>query len=170
MEQRVKLHLGCGSDYWKDGWTNVDYVKEVKADLYHDLTKPLEIEEGSVDLIASNHLFEHLPIQCVEEVLKNWYTILKPGGTLTMEMPDFDGDVKLYVEAKTPYQQARVLERIFGEHSREGQVHHWGWNEERLRGDLERAGFKPENIVFKTPISYHFRELKMPSLRVEATK
>ena len=33
-----KLNLGCGGDY-KKGWTNVDIDKNVRADIYSELSE-----------------------------------------------------------------------------------------------------------------------------------
>lgn len=40
MRKKVKINLGCGNEY-KKGWINVDFNKEVKADICADLSKRL---------------------------------------------------------------------------------------------------------------------------------
>ena len=54
-----KLHLGCGRNYL-EGWTNVDYSRSVKADVYCDLEKPLPFKDNSFDLVYGSHILEHI--------------------------------------------------------------------------------------------------------------
>ena len=53
----LKLHLGCGPVH-KEGWINVDLFGE--PDLMLDLREPLPLEDGSCQVIYSEHFFEHV--------------------------------------------------------------------------------------------------------------
>lgn len=59
MKNSIRLHLGCGKDY-REGWTNVDFNKEVKADMYLDLNKPLPFKDNSVSEIFTEGAVEHI--------------------------------------------------------------------------------------------------------------
>ena len=81
----MKLHLGCGNDY-KEGWVNVDFINEVKADVYHDLNKfPYPFIDDSVDYLLMDNVLEHLPetIKVMEEI----HRISKPGATIEIIVP-----------------------------------------------------------------------------------
>ena len=54
-------------------------------DLVDSLTS---IAKGSMDVIYSLEVFEHLPVKESEEALNNIYALLKPGGTLVMGVPN----------------------------------------------------------------------------------
>ena len=55
-----KLNLGCGSEYLH-GWINLDYSKETKADVYHDLEEtPLPFKDGQFDFVYASHILEHI--------------------------------------------------------------------------------------------------------------
>ena len=100
----IKLHLGCGSKYWKT-WCNIDAnpiedsdthrgFMEEKPDLWADIQK-LSCKRDSIDVICSHHVLEHFYRYEVIEMLKNFYEILKPGGILVTEMPNLNGILKL---------------------------------------------------------------------------
>lgn len=79
-----KLHLGCGKDY-KQGFVNLDINKNLKADVYSDLEKPLPFEDNSFDFVLADRVLEHLntPLALIEEI----WRVLKPKGVFTFECP-----------------------------------------------------------------------------------
>lgn len=90
----VKLNLGCGDVYF-DGWINIDLDSD-KADLKHDLTKQLPYEDGTVDLVYSEHFIEHLTVDEGLFVLKECRRVLKPGGVLRVATLDLDYLIRRY--------------------------------------------------------------------------
>jgi predicted SAM-dependent methyltransferase len=67
-----KLNLGCGQDY-RDGWTNVEILKGLKADVHHNLDKtPYPFKRNEFDLILMKMVLEHLkdPIKILKEVIR----------------------------------------------------------------------------------------------------
>src|SRR5262245_21620280 len=54
----VRLNLGCGENA-KPGWINVDLFNRA-ADLALDIREPLPFPDGSVAMVYSEHVFEHL--------------------------------------------------------------------------------------------------------------
>lgn len=84
--KKLKLNLGCGSDY-KKGWTNVDNYAEYKTDKQLDLdVLPYPWKTNTVDYIYMDNVLEHLeePVKVLRECAR----ILKPGGTLEVIVPD----------------------------------------------------------------------------------
>ena len=61
-----KLHVGCGEIYLED-WINID-IESPKADLIHDLRKPLPFEDDSIDFIYNEHFIEHLDLKTASGV------------------------------------------------------------------------------------------------------
>lgn len=89
----MKLHLGCGHNYL-EGWVNVDGPKselcydDLKADIHANI-EDLEYPDNTVDEILMNAVFEHFPRHVAIIQLRKFYKWLKPGGKLTVLVPDF---------------------------------------------------------------------------------
>lgn len=87
MRELVRLNLGCGRDR-KEGWVNVDFNKDVKPDVVHDLNKvPFPFKDNSVDFIEAKMLLEHLEIE-MPVFFREIYRILKPNGKMRFTCPN----------------------------------------------------------------------------------
>jgi predicted SAM-dependent methyltransferase len=162
----VKLHLGSGSLYW-DGWTNVDLYSE-RADLTRDL-KHLGLPADHADVAVAVHVIEHFYEWEAPEVLKEWQRVLKPGGTLILELPCMDKVLSYIMRCMqhgVPPNQSFSWWAFWGDprHRSAPMCHKWGYTEFMIRELLERVGFV--NIQLETP-RYHFKERDM---RVTANK
>ena len=56
-----------------------------------------DLEDNKVDLIYNCGTFEYFDLQEAPKVLKEWYRVLKPGGTLRISVPNFESVVKVYL-------------------------------------------------------------------------
>lgn len=83
----MKVHVGSGKVYLP-GFTNVDLFQNVSADVYADMMH-LPFDRGSCELIYSSHVLEHQHRHMVLATLNYWASLLKPGGTLRLAVPDF---------------------------------------------------------------------------------
>jgi len=83
----TKLHLGCGKQY-KKGWINVDFDRNLKTDVYHDLTIfPYPFKNGEASEILASHIIEHLTAKERMEFLKECHRLLGFEGKLIIETP-----------------------------------------------------------------------------------
>ncbi|OGW39028.1 MAG: hypothetical protein A2Y97_02325 [Nitrospirae bacterium RBG_13_39_12] len=155
----MKLHLGCGNNH-KDGFVNIDWRKTGATDIVCDIRK-LPYPNNSVMLIETYHAIEHLPRHDFEKALEEWYRILKPGGQLVIECPDFDEIVKNYLKG-----DEKQLDGIFGLQRFEGDYHLFGYNIKRLTDLLKKCGFA--EVLERPPKDYHKKE--WPCLRIECLK
>jgi len=96
----VRLNLGCGP-FPMQGFTNVDQFPEVNPDLVCDITA-LPYEPGTVSEIYAGHVLEHFMFADGQKALRYWLTLLKPGGLISVVVPDYDFLVKEYVKNMTP--------------------------------------------------------------------
>ena len=155
----MKLHLGCGNKH-KKGYINIDIKKTDAVDLICDARK-LPYKENTIEIIESYHLIEHIPYKDAVSMLKSWYNILKVGGKIIIECPDFDRDIKEYLEGNE-YR----LNNIFGLQRWYGDFHYWGWNIKRLSKLLKEIGFI--NIISEEAQDYHSKG--EPCIHIEAEK
>lgn len=100
------LHIGCG-DRHIPGFIHIDVRKLPHVDYVASADKLDMCEDDSIDLIYACHLLEHFRRNQIEDVLKEWYRVLKTGGILRIAVPDFESIIKVY-------QQNRDLELIMG--------------------------------------------------------
>ncbi len=89
----VMLNIGCGLRKF-DGYINVDAYPVCEPDVLWDLNKtPWPFEDCSVDHIYANHIFEHL--DCWMDAFKECARILKPAGTLQVNVPDHTSTISM---------------------------------------------------------------------------
>jgi glycosyltransferase involved in cell wall biosynthesis len=146
---KLKLHLACGHDY-NDDYINVDFYApdDAKCDVRFDVQK-LPYPDNSVDEIKAFHIIEHFHFFEIKEVLKEWYRVLKPGGRLYLETPDFLETCRSFVEGSSVMgiEDWRVLlyGHFFAHPWVPGQTHKFLFTENQLRTNLSWAGFKQVN-------------------------
>ena len=145
----LKLHLACGHDYDED-YINVDLYApdDAVCDVRFDVMK-LPYEDNSVDEIKAFHIIEHFHFFEIQEVLKEWHRVLKPGGRLYLETPDFLETCRSFVEGSPVMhiEDWRVLlyGHFFAHAWVPGQTHKFLFTESQMRTNLGWAGFKQVN-------------------------
>ena len=94
MKEKIKLHLGCGWRNFGKDWVHIDGGDYEHLD-HKDITF-LPYKDNTVDLIYASHVIEYFDRAEVVELLKEWYRVLKSGGTLRLAVPDFEAMSELY--------------------------------------------------------------------------
>ncbi|HBR15158.1 MAG TPA: hypothetical protein DD723_06425 [Candidatus Omnitrophica bacterium] len=146
----MKLHLGCGTKKL-EGWINIDSVKACEPDLVHDISTPLPFKDLSMDEVLAEDLLEHFDKYARYVVFYEWIRVMKIGGRLTLQVPNFKKI--LYKYFKFGYDN--FVDFIFGENLWESRVyighfgnHKWGYSEKSLREFVAVFGIK--NVEIKT--------------------
>lgn len=132
----MKLDLGCGNNKRGTDWIGVDTHEHV------DIQAPMwnvPLEDGVVDEIYSSHALEHVMKAQVIPTLKEWRRLLRPGGKLTLRVPDLVWCVRNWLA--TGCGNGWELDTIFGSQEHEGNIHRTGFTTPMLRFYLTRAGF-----------------------------
>ena len=140
-----KLHLGCGTEHRK-GWVNIDANKKCKPNIVSPAHRLPMFKNGSADVIEACHLLEHLPYLQGIKALREWNRILKRGGLLFLELPDFARCVAILGKFKDPKGYDMGMIGIYGhppmvETDGLFQTHKWGWTAPALIETLTRVGF-----------------------------
>lgn len=126
----TKINLGCCQ--WKlDGFINIDIDPQWKPEIVADITKGLPMfEDNSVDEIYAGHFLEHLDMYESDIAMKEWKRVLKPGGVITITIPDFEKGYKEYREGKLTLEWFNQI--IFGDSHRNPMAHCQAFNQELL--------------------------------------
>lgn len=166
----LRIQLGCGKNIFKN-WVNIDIYRGEGIDVQLNFREPLPFETGSVSLIYSEHVFEHLFKDEAERLLKECVRVLKNDGKLRLGVPDTEVYFRKYIEGdraffarlrhlggatealETPVDVINQLFRMGGDHL-------FSWDFESLMAAAEKAGFK--NVK-----RYASGEASMEALRVD---
>jgi len=145
----MKINIGCGNDILP-GFMNIDIadivipVMDVQTSIHQmdvmDLDK--HFAAGCAKEIVANHFFEHLSHEQITILLYKLWKILKPGGRLTLRVPDFYG----ILEHHRKLHESRMFGTLDVLHSRifaaeEEHSHRSVWTAEIARHYLTREGF-----------------------------
>lgn len=125
------------------------HKKELKgkfcvADRFMDISE-LDYPENSVDEILTVQTLEHLSRGEAGKALSLWYRILKPGGKLHIDVPDFEETSRQLLAQRTEEEKEWYYRLIFGSQKNEGAFHKDGFSARKLEGMLRGHGFV--NIV-----------------------
>ncbi|MBF0554506.1 MAG: glycosyltransferase [Nitrospirae bacterium] len=151
----IKLNLACGDDYRED-YINVDFFPKpgAKIDSAFDV-KIIPYEDNSVDEVRASHIIEHFDFHEIPKILEEWYRVLKPGGKLFIETPDFLESCRAFVSGDENF---RIL--LYGHFfampwENAGMVHKFLFTENQLRTNLGWAKFRDMRRV--EPQSWYVR-------------
>jgi predicted SAM-dependent methyltransferase len=143
--KNMKLNLGCGLDK-KQGYINIDIRKEVKPDLIWNLENiPYPFESNSIEEIIAKDVLEHFPFRKVENILKEWFRILKPQGKLYIQTPDLIA-ICYKVILNNNYTWKDISYWVYGGQDYNENFHKSGFTIPTIRKLLESIGFKIEKI------------------------
>lgn len=158
----MKLNLGCG-ELLLDDYLNVDkYDKH--AQLLCDVKK-LPFKSESIEGIYSSHLIEHFDFQEGYGLAEEWFRVLKKGGRLAVETPDFVASCQALVEAPE-YERYKLYPQFFARPWVEGQTHKFLYTEAQLCGMLGTIGFSN----FIRVVARRYIDKENINLRIECIK
>ena len=95
-----RIRLNIGSDITQiAGFLSVDFNPKVNPDVLAEADKLPMFDDDSVDEIYASHVLEHLPYE--SKALEEWLRVLKPGGMLTVAVPNIVEIYSLYKHGST---------------------------------------------------------------------
>lgn len=147
----MKLNLGSGDTVVHEH-VSVD-LYDPTATIRADVCE-IPLDDASVEAMVAYQLIEHVPYNKSIEMFREWFRLLKPGGTVILETPDID------VIARKILEQGLTDDMIYnlvGEYYRPwdkdryedwdmcaAAIHRNPWNFQRLEYIAGGAGFKVE--------------------------
>jgi len=149
--QPIKLHVGCGRNKLT-GWVNIDAVKACEPDIVHDIMKPLPYADQSVDEILAEDLLEHFDKYMRFVVFGEWARVLKVGGRLTVQVPNFKRILLKFFK----FGYDNFVDYLFGENMIRSEVyighfgnHKWGYSPKTLQDFVKLFGIEPIEVKNK---------------------
>lgn len=107
----MKIELGSGP-HGVPGFFHIDAVKVGNVDMAADIRNLDFLQTNSVDELYSAHVLEHISYTEVEQVLAEWCRVLRPGGKITLKMPDLEFLCRSLVQGI--HSAEEVMVAIFG--------------------------------------------------------
>ncbi len=84
----MKLNIGCGTDI-KEGFINLDFIKEKGVDIIHDLNKvPYPFRDNTFNYIYASNILEHLTLS-IFLILKELTRISKDKAIIEIIVPHY---------------------------------------------------------------------------------
>ena len=160
--------------YKRAEWINLD-LQDVSNDGVNVIGSGLEMpfKDNSFDEIHCIHVLEHLTRDKPPVMMDEMYRVLKPGGVLYVEVPDFKGTIAKLSAAMMEDDNTNIHKwttSIYGKSERFGMSHHWGFYGRTMVILFRNTGF--HNVVRimgdENMISPHYRQ--EPVLLMTGTK
>jgi predicted SAM-dependent methyltransferase len=145
LNKPILLNLGCGAKIDHSSQViNIDFPNNsfgVKPDLACDL-RQIPLPDNFADTAYAIHVIEHFYTWEVEDVLWEWYRIIKPGGALVIECPDMSKIIGMLISGNHGIQKTWL--GLYGDQSNKdpNMVHKWCYTKSMLFKVLEKTGFR----------------------------
>ena len=95
----IYLYLG-GMNIQRREYTKKNFIGlsltewwENKYHIQHDATKPIPLNDNTVDIVQSEDVMEHIEYDLLKDSINEIYRLLKPGGLFRLSIPDYNCDI-----------------------------------------------------------------------------
>ena len=95
-----KLEIGPG-DGRINGFETLDIVLRRNVDFVVDASRQLPFGDATFQVVYASHILEHVAWYRLEETLREWVRIIKPGGALEIWVPNGLEICRVFVEYET---------------------------------------------------------------------
>jgi SAM-dependent methyltransferase len=111
------------------------------VDRYADL-RALPYAPNTADEIRSVQSLEHLDMREGPRVLRHWYDVLRPGGVLHVDVPDFEETARQLLAQPDEPSKDWYYRLVYGSQKNAYAFHKNGFSPARLGRLLREAGFR----------------------------
>lgn len=157
----LRLHIGCGLKV-RTGWVNIDRVARLPGVVTDVDPTSLPYSDATVCEVLAEHVFEHFSFAEEALVWREMARVLRPGGRLTIEVPDFTWVCETFLAARDEWREfyivgdpdhysgcGRALDQrwgilqtmFFGNQNGAGQFHQSAYTEGKIRALATSLGF-----------------------------
>ena len=102
-----KLQIGSSNNAL-DGWLNTDIFPFKGSAVYLNATRRFPFPDNSFDYIMSEHMIEHIEYQGAENMLRECFRVLKPGGRIRVATPNLSVLLALHSGERTKEQESYI--------------------------------------------------------------
>lgn len=169
VETRTLVNLGSGRKKF-EGFINIDSDPETKPDIVADIREVKKhFEPDTVDEVHMYHVIEHLTQPDAVELLKDIFSVLKPGGLIAIECPNIIKCAVNLLQATVDGDKDRIerfgLLGLYGDpsYNKEAMLHRWGYWPEYLGGVLDELGYAniQEEVPQTKDFAAHKRDMRL---------
>lgn len=89
MKKRIEIGTNINPHHDHKDWLYQDILPLKDIDIVCDAKSLPMIPDNYMEEVYASHVIEHFYFSDVANVLREWLRILKPGGVLTLILPDF---------------------------------------------------------------------------------
>lgn len=136
----MKINLGCGNDIQR-GYINIDTRSIEGVDLICNI-EDLPYTNNTIDEIRAIDVIEHIPWAKQQELFKYYYSLLKKGGFLHIQVPDLDNILNM----RNKVHDIKIIRWLFGGQDYPSNFHYTVFTKKWIKELLENAGFKNIDI------------------------
>lgn len=162
----LKLNVGCGR-VKKAGYLNVDIDPSVKPDLILNISSILPFKDEKFQVIEAYHIIEHIFPWLIQDLLKDFFRVLKPQGRLIIECPNIEAACTWLVgNMQYGWNSQMGMWALYGDPNPENpfHMHKWGYTPLTLSDILRQAGFT--NITREIPQTHVARrDMRMIAIK-----
>jgi 2-polyprenyl-3-methyl-5-hydroxy-6-metoxy-1,4-benzoquinol methylase/predicted SAM-dependent methyltransferase len=159
-----KIELGGGEHPVGEGFLNVDARPLPTVDIIADI-RDLPFEEGDIEEIFTSNVLEHFNYRNATMILRGAFRVLRPGGKITVIVPDFEKVVDIYKTGNVDFMTMNKW--LHGNQHHLYDYHKISWDFKGLKIILSDVGFtKIEKVSYSYGVDY----LGCPMLQVIAFK
>lgn len=149
------MKLVVGTRHWIDAtWTHLDINptpligpdgRQHPVDIVSD-AMCIPLEDGMVEHLWASEVLEHFYWSDTAAVVGEWCRLLRPGGTIRIEVPDFLAACQQVLGTDTLEMDLAIQQIIFGGQVNQYDVHFTGLTPRMLTSMLEAVGMEVVNI------------------------
>lgn len=116
--------------------------------------RSVPLPDGCADYVYSQECLEHFPWRDTRIVLAEWTRLLKPGGTLRVEVPDFLAAIEQVAQNDSEHMDFAIQQIIFGGQENEFDFHYVGLTPRMLTKHMTELGLVVNHVARGFEVGY----------------